>query len=84
MSADGRASSTRRRHGSSKRWLCGPTMPKRTTTWATSLQSQGKLDEAAARYQQALALRPDYADAQLGLATCYLVARGLRAWLARV
>ena len=35
-------------------------MPKRTTTWATSCCEQGKLDEAAARFEQALALRPDY------------------------
>ena len=35
--------------------------------------SQGRLAEAAASYRQALALRPDYPDAQLGLAECYLL-----------
>ena len=52
---------------SSKRWLSGRTTPRRTTTWATSLRDQGKLDEAAARFQQALALRPDYAEAHNNL-----------------
>ena len=47
-------------------------------------QYQGKFDEAMARFEQALALKPEYADAQLGLATCYLVngdyERGWPAW----
>ena len=55
------------RHGSSKRSLSGRTTPKRTTTWAMCCSSQGKLDEAAARYEQALALRPDYAEAHNNL-----------------
>ena len=52
---------------SSKRSLSGRTTPRRTTTWATCCCSQGKLDEAAARYEQAIALRPDYAEAHNNL-----------------
>ena len=48
---------------SSERWLSSPTIPTRTRTWAPCCKEQGKFDEAAARYEQALALRPDYAEA---------------------
>ena len=34
-----------------------------TPTWRTALKEQGKFDEAIARHDQALALRPDYAEA---------------------
>ena len=63
------AGQTRRGGGpvSSKRWLSGRTTPRRTTTWAISSAEQGKLDQAAARYEQALALRPDYAEAHNNL-----------------
>ena len=42
----------------SKRWLSGRILPRRTTTWAASCRLQGKLDEAAARFEQAVALNP--------------------------
>ena len=32
-----------------QRSLSGPTLPKRTTTWATSVEEQGKFDEAAGK-----------------------------------
>ena len=41
-------------------------MPKPTTTWVT-LQELGRLDEAQASYTQAIALKPDYAEAHSNL-----------------
>ena len=38
-------------------------MQRLTTTWAMSLQEQGKLDEAIEAYKMALAIKPDYAEA---------------------
>ena len=48
---------------SSEQSLSSPISPRRTTTWATRSKQQGKFDEAAASYDQALALKPDYAEA---------------------
>ena len=42
-------------------------MPRRTTTWGLSLQEQGKLGEAIASWQQAIRLKPDYAEAHNNL-----------------
>ena len=38
-------------------------MLRPTTTWAISLQEQGKLEEAIEAYNKALAIKPDYAEA---------------------
>ena len=38
-------------------------MPKPTTTWVSRLQELGRLDEAEASYNQAIALKPDFTDA---------------------
>ena len=42
-------------------------MPRPTTIWATCCKSQGKLDEAAAQYQRALALKPSLFQAHNNL-----------------
>ena len=42
-------------------------MPRRTTTWGNALKDQGKLEEAIASYQQALRLKPDFAEAHNNL-----------------
>ena len=59
--------STKRPHVTSKRWLFGPTFSTRTAIWAVCCCSQGKLGQALRHYQQALALRPDSADAHNNL-----------------
>ncbi len=50
--------------------------------------NQARPDEAAKFFEQALALRPDYTDARMGLAVCYLVRgdyeRGWPAYEARL
>ena len=43
-------------------------MPRHSTTWATSAEEQGKFDEAARQFRQALALKPDFAEAHFHLA----------------
>ncbi len=43
-------------------------MPRPTTTSATALAEQGKLDEAVASYRRALELKPDFAEAHYNLA----------------
>ena len=57
-----RASSTKRRHVTSKRIALKPDYVDAHSNLGTVLLSQGKLDEAAAHYEQALALRPDNAE----------------------
>ncbi len=42
------------------------------------LHEQGQLDRAVASFEQVIALQPDHAGAQMGLATCYLVAEDYR------
>ena len=38
-----------------------------TTTWAMPFREQGQLAEAVAQYQEAIRLRPDYAEAHYNL-----------------
>ena len=47
----------------SKRSRSGHDFAAAYNNLASVLKEQGKLDEALARYDQALALRPDYAEA---------------------
>ena len=49
----GRASSTRPRPGSSKRWPSAPNLPRPHNNLGTILHEQGKLDQAVARFEQA-------------------------------
>ena len=67
-----KASSTRPWHNSSKPSPSNPAMPKRHNNLGRTRLNQGKLDEAAARFQQALALRPRYADAHNNLGNLLL------------
>ena len=42
-------------------------MPKPTATWVPRSKKLGRLDEAEASYKQAIALKPDYAEAHSNL-----------------
>ena len=42
-------------------------MPKPTATWVGRSKNLGRLDEALASYTQAIALKPDYAEAYVNL-----------------
>ena len=42
-------------------------MPKPTITWVTHSKKLGRLKEAEASFRQAIALKPDYAEAHYNL-----------------
>ena len=58
----------RRRSGTTSR-RCGssPITPRRTTTWDSPWCRQGRLQEAIGHYEQALRIKPDYAEAHYNL-----------------
>ena len=47
-------------------------MQKPTTILASRFLASGRVDEAIAHYQEALKIRPDYADASCNLASALL------------
>ena len=65
-----RAGSTRRSPPTTGRSRSSPMMPRPTTISGNALKDQGRLDEAIAAYNRAIALRPDLAEAHnnLGIA----------------
>ena len=62
----GRAGSTRRSRIIRRPWKSSPTTPRPTTTSALPWRP-GRIDEAIAQYQQALEIKPDYAEAHYNL-----------------
>ena len=66
-------SSTMPRPACSTRSRCDRTMPRPITTWASFCGTKARSTGPARSTSKRLALRPDYPDAQCGLASCYLV-----------
>ena len=62
----GRAGRARQLHITKKPWPANPIIPRPTTTWA-ALAGRGRIDEAIGHYEQAVKLRPDYAEAHYNL-----------------
>ena len=63
---------TKRQLNSSGRWHSILLFSRHTTIWPTSCAAQGKLGEAVVRFEQALALRPDFAEVRYNLGNVLL------------
>ena len=62
-----RASWRKRRPACSRPSVSSRTMPRRTTTWGLPSRTRASLEEAAASLQQAVRLKPNYAEAHTNL-----------------
>ena len=70
--AEPRQARPRPPHISNKRSLCGQITPMPTTTWATSCSTRASSTKRPHVTQQALALRPDFAEAHYNLGNVLL------------
>ena len=67
-----RGGSPRRPRLIARFWRFGPTSPKCTTTWASSSRSRASSTRPWHGFEQAIALRPDFADAHNNLGNVLL------------
>lgn len=60
-----------RRPATNGRWALEPEFVEAHTNLGNALKARGKLEEAAASYERALALKPDYAEAHFNLGNVF-------------